>query len=839
MASQNNIINLLFKKTLGYPNTAPTGPYYTEKNFDSREKILQHQIYSTGISHTAFTPGSLSTYSPTGYVSQLTNGTLYYKQILLTSILSGVSYYVSSGKKPVIPPSYDPNGSYNIIVNCSYNNDNTLVQIAQTDATYPWVFDTDSGILTFYNIIPYDNVFISFYTYQGGTGMLSAQAGGYTGAIGYTGATGSLGCTGFTGQTGSQGFSGQTGVQGFQGVTGPIGYTGQTGQQGISQTGLTGYTGYTGHYGTPSQVGVSSLTNTDNNIILTSAVPNKWIASLNNVLTVEYVIPNISNVGTVVLGDQLSSALKVNVGTQYNTLIGLKNSEYLNSGSGITVIGNNCHNYIDTGEYNTVIGYNSLFNQTTGTYFIGSNIVIGNNSFNNYSSVGKIKGGTLTYAADCGHIVLGHNVNPPAGTTGWFVVGSNINTISIGNPLYGGIYGSLTGIFLGNSISAPYFMIGGAEGNLNLPLGKNSISIGGKCSFTAQQLTSVTNNVINNLIIGISNIVGLPGLTPSISVLTKYNSVIGSNNVCGWTVRNGYGSYTNSQTSNGITSNTIFGNSNQFYFGTGCVFFGNNLTARNNVINNSTFVGNNCVYTQSASVYPSNSVVLNPSSTGTLPTSSNNFYINPTDITNMTSYITNGSGNLLVTGINFGNNANAANVTTTVLSYSASTSGLIFGKGIHDQGSVIYFYLPLYFQRIGNTVWLTINLTNFQNFTRTTFLNDIFWCEISNNVGSFVDPSSPFSIVNNTNTCPGRFREYNMVGTSAIINMYYYDTQFVQVGFEPYYVYITNTNYKTYYENNTFSILNLNPPAIMFVPQYYSSVTNGFMRPTSAKYFTF
>ena len=137
-----------------------------------------------------------------------------------------------------------------------------------SNTTYPFVFDSKSGILTFLSTPAKDlydlsqdpwYLAIGGYTYGGTTLSSGGSGSGGTGPTGPQGPTGPTGITGPTGPSGIDGVDGLDGNDGLTGATGPQGTTGPTGPTG--PTGATGPTGPQGDTG-PTGAGVTGATGT-------------------------------------------------------------------------------------------------------------------------------------------------------------------------------------------------------------------------------------------------------------------------------------------------------------------------------------------------------------------------------------------------------------------------------------------------------------------------------------------------------------------------------------------------------------------------------------------------
>jgi hypothetical protein len=229
---------------------------------------------------------AVTSYSLSGY-SNYTKQTLveypyiaYYTNVPLIAVKPGISYRFAGTNTTnfattnilsnSIPFNYDPAGSYALFV--FLKRKGVYENIANDDATNPWVFDQDAGYLTFFGAskVPDSSlpITMSYWRYEGtfglGSGSGSGSGTGYTGdtgAAGLTGATGTTGVTGVTGTAGTTGATGATGAAGLTGATGAAGTTGTTGVTGATgANGVTGTTGTTGASGTTGVTGASGDT---------------------------------------------------------------------------------------------------------------------------------------------------------------------------------------------------------------------------------------------------------------------------------------------------------------------------------------------------------------------------------------------------------------------------------------------------------------------------------------------------------------------------------------------------------------------------------------------------
>jgi hypothetical protein len=184
--TQQQISELLYKKYLGVPNAFPGSSYLQEIPHNSRNRIINTQVFVETIPDTA--PTDLV--SVTDFISKNGGGQkfisnqykyiAYYDKLQLVSVKQDRSYRYNLIKSEenlcnsTIPFNYDTNTStYNIRV---FFKDKTTgvvnpIQIAPNNTVYPWIFDPDVGYLTFYGTASLTNFIpmISFWRYEGKT----------------------------------------------------------------------------------------------------------------------------------------------------------------------------------------------------------------------------------------------------------------------------------------------------------------------------------------------------------------------------------------------------------------------------------------------------------------------------------------------------------------------------------------------------------------------------------------------------------------------------------------------------------------------------------------------
>ena len=728
-------INLLYKKFLGVPDASPSGPYYTEFNTDSRRRIFLDNIYNQMIPSVAPTLPLISVdnaieianstngstvisnqymNSPfgntSGYCVQFVSApTVMYCSLTLTSILQGYSYtysyngtnsaltgtaYSRNYLKGMIPQTYDFLGSYGV---CVYVDG---AQRLQSDINYQWIIDGDSGVLTFFKQINADAVvYITFWKYIGTIGSYTQT--GFMGMTGYPGIIGSTGDTGCTGQQGPTGMRGQMGYTGSVGLPGFTGMTGPSGQQGLGYTGQTGPTGQTG---APSSSLVTQITGGTN--IIASASTGNVIISVNPRLLLQKNIAFTGIQDNVVIG---SPANLANPNFNNNVVIG----QY------VTGIG------LSTGQYNTVLGTpgsiinsymqfppNSSNNVIIGSEILGYGtpinncIVIGNNSYNTNTT------------NDSYNIVLGNNVIVPnngRGTTGLFIVDQNIKNIILGSVLQNnlGVCTISQGLVSNNGNSIGLLL---NTGNTGIIVGSsNSLPIAGTAYISTTNLltnflpgtfTATNFGSSGSVIVGTSNVI-TSGYKSTGAIQSYYNTVFGNNNIVGAGGRYFYPMLLN--------NNNVIGSSNSIsYNNNNVIGLNNNLqNGSNNIIigsNNNLLDDLNMTHSASSNIILGNGL----SMTGLL----NNTLVIPQSITNITlgSALTINSDILNLQGgvQNLNNSLNTggtASNNNAFIYYGKTNQTFTYTCGTNN------FTGTVYFERIGNSVTISIDTTNLMNIT--------------------------------------------------------------------------------------------------------------------------
>ena len=181
MASDSTKVDLLYKKFIGVPDAYPGTNPASEASGSSRPRIIPSlQIFQQSIPSVA--PSDFvrdTTFAPlhtngTRYVSTAYSYIAKYEALSLVAVNPGVSYRYNANNSQTnllsdsIPFNYDVTGSYAITVKDSANN-----TILSSDTTYPWIFDPDSGYLTFVGSSTLTNSppKMTFYRYEGTFGV--------------------------------------------------------------------------------------------------------------------------------------------------------------------------------------------------------------------------------------------------------------------------------------------------------------------------------------------------------------------------------------------------------------------------------------------------------------------------------------------------------------------------------------------------------------------------------------------------------------------------------------------------------------------------------------------
>ena len=224
----------LYKTLFGYPDGIINTSLNLEVSSTSRSNIFQQQILSGVVPTTAPTDLSAQTTItlsgiPVGYkqTSSSYSYMVYYSNLLLdsTNLTYGITYwYVGSNSTysatrtlqlannlltQTIPLNYDPENTY---LNTTYITINGVPYLFG-NVTFPWTFNTNSGILMFTGPFPPvgASVRMNFWRYEGVFGSTGSSGGGSAGATGPTGPSGG-GSGGVTGSTGAQGVTGPGGT---------------------------------------------------------------------------------------------------------------------------------------------------------------------------------------------------------------------------------------------------------------------------------------------------------------------------------------------------------------------------------------------------------------------------------------------------------------------------------------------------------------------------------------------------------------------------------------------------------------------------------------------------
>ncbi|NDE19116.1 MAG: hypothetical protein EB000_01555, partial [Alphaproteobacteria bacterium] len=157
-----NLQDVLSKKLISGLATKNPGLSFTVESLSSRSAIFKNQIYGQDIPSTAPTDLTTSTVIPapednkdksvTGLQQESNNNKhiqKFTKLPLYDPIGSGKSFLYSTNQainylSQTIPYSFDPAGGYQYTV---YGKNGSPMN--PSDTTYPWVLDTDAGVLVF------------------------------------------------------------------------------------------------------------------------------------------------------------------------------------------------------------------------------------------------------------------------------------------------------------------------------------------------------------------------------------------------------------------------------------------------------------------------------------------------------------------------------------------------------------------------------------------------------------------------------------------------------------------------------------------------------------------
>lgn len=185
------ILNYLFKKSFGIPNTQVYNAYYGDNpaTFNSIPSVKTEKIYSQKIPFTAPTDMVEDTnwntlgFGGTKLISSSIPYLANYQNVNMTYItgtyfpsfsVGQVTYPVAIYSTNTIPFYYGDGASYNITITAS--NETPLDWGSKNAGS--WIMDTDSGVLTFYDDVTITDVTvsaanppkISFWRYEGLTG---------------------------------------------------------------------------------------------------------------------------------------------------------------------------------------------------------------------------------------------------------------------------------------------------------------------------------------------------------------------------------------------------------------------------------------------------------------------------------------------------------------------------------------------------------------------------------------------------------------------------------------------------------------------------------------------
>lgn len=157
-----NLQDVLSKKLISGLATANPGSSFTVETISSRPAIFASQLYKDTIPSTAPTDLTVATVpaasdntnnTVTGTIRAVSTASTfiekYTKLPLYDAVGAGKSFVYSNTQSnnvlsQVIPYSYDPLGSYQYTV---YGKNGS--PMSPSDPDYPWILDTDAGVLTF------------------------------------------------------------------------------------------------------------------------------------------------------------------------------------------------------------------------------------------------------------------------------------------------------------------------------------------------------------------------------------------------------------------------------------------------------------------------------------------------------------------------------------------------------------------------------------------------------------------------------------------------------------------------------------------------------------------
>lgn len=194
MTTMDVRLDILFKKYLGVPDANPNQDSSTELGISKPSVIPSLQIYAQTIPATAPTDLVIdSTFVPVTGGGTRKTSTLYpyiafytdLKLVDATASLLNTSFVYSKTQSAnilcrAIPTNYDSvRNTYGIPFNVKDKNGTIIPSNSTTD---PWIFDSDSGVLTFTKYA-YDTGYkmtnyppkISFFRYEGTIGMPSVD----------------------------------------------------------------------------------------------------------------------------------------------------------------------------------------------------------------------------------------------------------------------------------------------------------------------------------------------------------------------------------------------------------------------------------------------------------------------------------------------------------------------------------------------------------------------------------------------------------------------------------------------------------------------------------------
>ena len=662
MATATQLLNYLYKKYQGIPNSNPgSSSYNTEYASSAVSNVFAYQIYNYIIPISAPTDivSDSLIHGGTKFISSSYPYIAKYVKLGLDPIISTLSYtyngFLSASSGGAIPSNYDPNGTYGIRV---YITTGMVEQeVLASSANYPWNFDCDNGVLTFYNSIPTGyTVSISFWRYEGSIGLNGLVTGpqgmtGY-GSHGFTGQTGSIG------STGSTGYTGPTGIIGF--MSNQTGSTGSMGSTGISYTGPAGCTGQTGAINPAT---ILSLTGS-NNILLNKST-GSVVVSMATGISISNILLSNNN---IVIGDTA----------------GIGGNADPNTNGGNIWIGTNT-TYNSSLNFNISVGYAAGYNVASNNGItigcaaanntggvqptnVDNNIIIGSNTF------------PISNNNTHDNIILGNNVIGQTGSN-MFIVDPTINNLCIGALMSGTTAGlSINSNLLldsGNNILLSLSSLSASNTGLNPGSSGNIFILG-------TQNNQSNQSIYGNINAGVSNSITYSSHSDNNLINGSYNSALNSQNgiVIGAT-------------------NTVSGTGN-IILGSNCA-----VTGQNNIV-----IGNR-ISVNSNSIISSNNIIISPNGISYTDISNSliidSAFSNPVNLTSNLSY---DASNLYINNpmlfqktLQYTGSSNQ--ITNALLYYNNTSQIETFTLGSNSYTAQIFY------ERIGDIVNITINTSNF------------------------------------------------------------------------------------------------------------------------------